>query len=197
MYTVGDKVIHRSRGAGVITEEKVMEVVAEPENYLVIQMLRLDSTLMVPAEGADDRLRPASEPTRLRRLLTSELANEPANLPKNYKKRTKHVEKMLKTGETVEWIRVVRDMMHRDEQSPLSTGDKRMLDRATELLAGEFALAYGISLEDAVIHLQSMVRRREELAERQVAGSDWWQTFSRRLTQSFVPSSSQAGVSAG
>jgi CarD family transcriptional regulator len=199
MYSVGDKVVHFTHGAGVITEEKVMEVVAEPEDYLVIQMLRLDSTLMVPSEGADERLRPACEKIELGRLLADELANKPAKLPKNYKKRTKHVEKMLKTGETVEWIKVVRDMTHRDEQKPLSTGDRKLLDRATELLAGELALAHGISLEEAVVHLQSMVRRREELVEQEVSSpdADWWQAFSRRIAQSFVKSSSQAEAGVG
>lgn len=167
MFSVGDKVIHRTRGAGAITGKKEMQIAERPEHYLVIQMLGSSSTLMVPANQAEERLRPACKKAKLRRLLTSELSEEPEELPQDYKKRKKLVENKLKSGKTEEWIEMVRDLTYRGEQTHLSTGDQQLLDRAMDLLAGELALAQEVPQDQAVLHLNTMLQRRDELADHQ------------------------------
>jgi CarD family transcriptional regulator len=177
MFSVGDKVMHCTHGAGVITEKKEMQITETLHCYFVIQLLGSDSTLMVPTEQAEERLRRACKRAALRRLLTSGLSGEPEGLPQDYRERRKHVEEKLKTGETKEWVGVVRDLTDRDEQKRLSMGDRQLLDRAVDLLSGELALAHGVPLEDAGPRLRSMVERRHELAHRQVESSDRWRTL--------------------
>ena len=163
MFSVGDKVMHYAHGAGVITEKKEMQITDTPHCYLVIQMLGSNSTLMIPTDRAKESLRPVSERTTLRRLLTSELAGEPEELSGDYKERQKHLIDKLKSGETTEWIEIVRDLTFRSEQGHLSLGDRQLLDRAMGLLSGELALAQGVPLEEAEPRLKSMVERRHEL----------------------------------
>ncbi len=189
MFSVGDKVMHCAHGAGIITEKKEMQITDTPHCYLVIQMLGSGSTLMVPTNQAKARLRPARKGANLRRLLTSELAGEPEELPRDYKKRQKLVEEKLKSGETREWIGVVRDLTHRAEQDPLSTGDRQLLDRATDLLSGEIALAQGVPHEEASQGLKSMIDHRHELADHQVESSSWWQALGQRVMEPFAKSS--------
>ena len=189
MFVVGDKVIHCTRGAGIITAKKEMQLTEAPQRYLVIQLLGSTSTLMVPTDQAEERLRPACKKTKLRRLLASELAGEPEELPGDYKKRQKYLEGKLKSGETTEWIEVVRDLTSRDEQKQLSTGDRQLLDRAMDLLAGELALARGIPLAEAMPRLKAVVQHRHELADRQGEGSNWWQTLGERVMEPFARSS--------
>jgi len=167
MFSIGDKVIHRTRGAGAITGKKEMQIAERPKHYLVIQMLGSSSTLMVPADQAEERLRPACKKAKLRRLLTSELSEEPQELPQDYKKRKKLVESKLKSGKTQEWIEMVRDLTYRGEQTHLSTGDQQLLDRAMDLLAGELALAQEVPQDQAVLHLNAMLQRRDELVDHQ------------------------------
>ena len=174
MFSVGDNVMHCTHGAGVITEKKEMQITDTPHCYLVIQLLDSNSTLMVPTDRAE-HLRPVSERATLRRLLTSELAGESEELDQDYRKRTKQVEDKVKSGGAKEWIEIIRDLTCREDQGLLSSADRRLLDRAMDLVSGELALAYGLLQEDARSHLKSMVQRRHELAEHQDKHSSWLQ----------------------
>jgi len=189
MFSVGDNVIHCAHGAGIITEKKKMQITDTPKQYLVIQMLGSDSTLMVPVNQAEERLRPACERTELQHLLMSELSSEPEALPQDYKQRTKHLESKIKSGQVKKWIGVVRDLMHRDEQRSLSEGDQKLLDRAMDLLSGELALAQGISQAEAMPRLRSMIQHRHELADHPTENTKWWRTLGQKVTGPFAKSS--------
>lgn len=192
MFSVGDKVMHCTHGAGVITEKKEMQITDTPHCYLVIQLLGSASTLMVPTDQAGERLRPAYKRTKLHHLLTNELASEPDELPQDYRERTKLIEVKLKSGEPKKWAEAVRDLTCQGEQRSLSQRDRQLLDRAMGLLSGELALAQGIPLEEARPHLKSMVERRHELADHQVESSGWWQTLEQKVREPFVGSAGQA-----
>lgn len=196
MFAVGDEVVHRVHGAGIITEEKEMQITETSHRYLVIEMVGPHSMLMVPIDEAERCLRPVSKMTTLRHLLTDKLAGQPNKLPKDYKERREQINKKLKSGEIRKWIEVVRDLTHRREQGRKSKVDKRLLERTTHLLAGELALAQGIDPEKAEIHLASVVERRHELKERQAGTSGWLQKLRQRVTESFTKGETQATVDA-
>jgi len=189
IFSVGDGVVHCTHGAGVITEKKEMQITGTPKSYIVLQMLGSCSTLMVPTDRAEQRLRPVCKKATLRRLLTSELTDDPEELPQDYKKRTKHIEDRLKSGETEEWIGVVRDLTYKGEQKPLSQGDRQLLDRAEDLLSGELALAQGIPPQEALLRLKSMLQRRCELADSQAMISSWWRTLGQKVREPLGKSS--------
>lgn len=197
MFSVGDKVMHRIHGAGVITEKKEMQVTDRPTCYFVIDVLGSRSTLMVPTDKAERRLRPVSKMATLRRLLTNRLAGQPGKLPKNYKKRAGQIKDKLKSGRVKAWIEVVRDLIHRDEQKPLSRGDRKLLDRAMDLLSGELALAQGIEQEKAETQLASIVERRHELLkDQQVDTGGWLQTLAEKVIRPFAKGKTQATADA-
>jgi len=189
MFSVGEKVMHCTHGAGVITEKKEMQFVETPKRYLVIQLLGSDSTLMVPTDQAEERLRPACKRAALHRLLMRELTSEPEELPGDYKTRQKQLENKLKSGETQGWIEVVRDLTFQGEQKPLSQGDQKLLDRAVDLLSGELALAQGISLVEAKPRLESIIQDQDKLVDHQVESASWWQTLGQRVIDPFAKSS--------
>jgi CarD family transcriptional regulator len=193
MFSVGEKVMHCAHGAGVITGTKEMQFVETPKRYFVIQLLGSDSTLMVPTDQAEERLRPACKRAALRRLLISELTSEPEELPGDYKMRQKYLENKLKSGETQGWIEVVRDLTFQGEQKPLSQGDQKLLDRAMDLLSGELALAQGISVVEAKPRLESIIRRQHKLVEHQDESASWWQTLGKRVIDPFAKSSIDTG----
>jgi len=192
MFSVGDKVVHRVHGAGIITGKKERQITETPNRYFVIEMPESDSTLMVPTDKADQRLRPVSKMTTLRHLLTDILTGQPNKLPKDYRERAEQIENKLKSGETKKWIEVVRDLTHRREQGQKSKIDQRLLERTMHLLAGELALAQGIDPEKAETHLASVVQHRHELKDQQASTSGWLQTLRQRVTESFTTAETQA-----
>jgi CarD family transcriptional regulator len=186
MFSVGEKVIHCVHGAGVITAKKKMQFTETPNCYLVIQIFGSRSTLMVPADKAEARLRPVSKRTTLRHLLTGELAGEPEELPQDYKERTKQIEGKLKSGEIKEWIEIVRDLTYREEKGSLSSADQQLLERAMDLLSGEVALIQGIAQEEAKSRLVSIVQRRDESDDHQAENTSWWQVLGQKMVESFT-----------
>ena len=62
-------------------------------------------------------------------------------MPTNWSRRYKnHVEK-LKSGDIYQVAEVVRNLSIRDKDKGLSAGEKRMLNRARQILVSELALA--------------------------------------------------------
>jgi len=195
-FSVGDKVIHRIHGAGVITDKKRMQVTEKPAPYLVIDLLRPHSIMMVPTERAEQRLRPVSKVTRLRRLLVEKLAGQPGKLPKDYKKRAAQINDKLKSGQVTKWIEVIRDLRHRHEQRPLSPSDRKLLDRAMGLLSGELALAQGIDPIGAESRLASIFQRQHKFEDQQVANKGWLQMVTEKVMGPFTKRETQATVEA-
>jgi len=195
MFSVGDKVVHRVHGAGIITGKKEMQITKTSNRYLVIEMSGSDSTLMVPTNEAGQRLRPVSKMTTLRRLLTDILTGQPNKLPKDYKKRAEQINVKLKSGKTKRWIEVVRDLTHRREQGRKSKVDKRLLERAMHLLVGELAMAQGIDHEKAESRLAFIVEHPHEFQDQQ-AGTGWLRTLVQRITRPFTESETQGQVDA-
>lgn len=186
MFSIGDKIIHRIHGAGIITERKKMQVTGKPALYVVIDLLGSRSTLMVPTDKADQCLRPVSKIATLRRLLIGQLASQPDELPRDYKKRAAQISEELKSGRAKKWIEVVRDLMHRNEQKPLSQGDRKLLNRAMDLLSGELALAQEIAPEKAESRLESILQRRHEFRDQQAETKGWLQTLTEKVRGPFA-----------
>jgi len=186
MFSVGDKVVHRVHGAGIIADKKRMRVIERPAWYWVIDLLGSRSTLMVPTDKAEQRLRPVSKTAALRRLLMEKLASQPGKLPESYKKRAEQIKDKLKSGRVRKWIEVATDLMHRDEQKPLSRGDRELFNRAVDLLSGELALAQGIDQDKAEIRLASILQHRNELKDRQADTGGWLQTLAEKVMRPFT-----------
>jgi CarD family transcriptional regulator len=197
MFSVGDRVIHCIHGAGIVVEKKKMRVTGKTDRYVVIDLLGSRSTLMVPTDGAEQRLRPVSKMATLRRLLMERLASQPDKLPTNYKKRAQQIRDKLKSGRAKKWIEVIRDLMHRDEQKSLSPSDQKLLDRAMSLLSGELALARGIAPEKAKDRLASILQHRHEFEDQQVETKGWLQTLTEKVVGSFTKRETQATADAG
>lgn len=158
MFAVGDKVIHRVYGAGVITARKEMQITETSNCYFVIQMIGSPSTLLVPTDHAEQKLRPVSRKASLRNLLVQELASAPDKLPADYKERAERVKSKLSSGEAKKWVQVVRNLTYRQQQGSLSSVDRKLLERAMHLLTEELALVLGIDQGEAEARLVSIVK---------------------------------------
>ncbi len=150
MYEVGDKVVYPHHGAGKIMKIERKEVLGQLRDYLTIQILHNDMTVMVPVENADR--------AGLRKVVAADvvdqvvevLRGDPTKMPKNWSRRYKHNRDKLKTGDIFEVAEVVRNLTVRDMEKGLSSGEKRMLNQAREILASELMYAVEVEVEDAL-----------------------------------------------
>ena len=157
MYSVGDKVVYPHHGAGKIMKIEQKEVLGQQRDYLTIQILHNDMTVMVPVENADRAgLRKVIESDTVDRVLEV-LRGDPTKMPKNWSRRYKHNRDKLKTGDIFEVAEVVRNLAIRHADKGLSTGEKQMFSKAKKILASELMYARDTSEEEAAIYLESIL----------------------------------------
>ncbi|MEZ5081654.1 MAG: CarD family transcriptional regulator [Thermoleophilia bacterium] len=157
MYEVGDKVVYPHHGAGVVQKKEMKEVLGQHREYLTIQILYNDMTVMVPAENA--------EKAGLRRVISEEtveevltvLRDDGTQMPKNWNRRFKHNRDKIKTGDIFELAEVVRNLSIRDIDKGLSTGEKQMFGRAKKILASELMYACDMGEEESVEFLDNLL----------------------------------------
>jgi len=77
------------------------------------------------------------------------------------------------------------------------TSDRKLLDRALDLLSGELALARGIAQEKVEHHLASIFQRQHKFGEQQVETKGWLQTLTEKVMAPFARREKQAIADAG
>src|SRR5512137_684739 len=157
MYSVGDKVAYPHHGAGKIMKIEQKDVLGQQRDYLTIQILHNDMTVMVPVENADRAgLRKVIESDTVERVLEV-LRGDPTNMPKNWSRRYKHNRDKLKTGDIFEVAEVVRNLAIRHADKGLSTGEKQMFSKAKKILASELMYARDFDEDEANAFLETVL----------------------------------------
>ena len=148
-FDVGDRVVYPQHGAAVIEKREQKSFFGEEREYLVLKVAYGDLTVMVPADNTEE--------VGLREVINDEeveevfavLRKKEARMPTNWSRRYKnHVEK-LKSGDIYQVAEVVRNLSIRDKDKGLSAGEKRMLNRARQILVSELTFAIGVSEDEA------------------------------------------------
>ncbi|MEO5680566.1 MAG: CarD family transcriptional regulator [Acidimicrobiales bacterium] len=148
-FDVGDRVVYPQHGAAVIEKRETKAFFGEEREYLVLKVAFGDLTVMVPADNTDE--------VGLREVINDEeveevfavLRKKEARMPTNWSRRYKnHVEK-LKSGDIYQVAEVVRNLSIRDKDKGLSAGEKRMLNRARQILVSELTFALEVDEETA------------------------------------------------
>ena len=143
MFHIGDKVVYPMHGAGTIESIEEKEMFGDKSEYYIIKMPMNDMKLMVPTKTATN--------VGVREVSDGSIANEVLKIlerPKqayvhenNWSKRYRANVDKIKSGDILELADVVRDLSHRHMERGLSTGEKKMLTSAREILISELVLA--------------------------------------------------------
>jgi CarD family transcriptional regulator len=141
MYSVGDKVVYPMHGAGVIESIEEREILGRKQNYYVLRMPLGDMKVMIPTQSVDD--------IGIREVICSDdvdkvyeiLQDQDVNVTNNWNKRYRENMIKIKSGNIYEVADVVRILMKREREKGLSTGEKKMLNSAKQILVSELILA--------------------------------------------------------
>ena len=149
MFTIGDKVAYPMHGAGVIEGIEEQTILGTPRRYYVLRLSHSDMKVMVPVEN--------SQQVGVRYIVgasdiddvVSVLHSDSTPMSDNWNKRNRDNMEKLKTGDLKEIAEVVRNLLRADHRKKLSTGEKKMLNNAKQLLLSEFVLVKNISVDNA------------------------------------------------
>ena len=151
MFNVGDKIVYPMHGAGTIDAIEQKDILGEKQNYYIIKMPG-EVKVMVPISKADDvGVRSIINKEEAGKVLQVLEANE-TEMSNNWNKRYKENMEKMKSGNIYEVADVVRNLSYKQKEKGLSTGEKKMLNNAKQILVSELVLAEHAS-EDEVENL--------------------------------------------
>lgn len=162
MFKVGDKVVYPMHGAGLIEAIEEKEILGETQQYYVMHMPVGNVKVMVPlAKVKSVGIREIIDEqgaNRVIELLKSEQDIEKASWNHRYRI---NMNKM-KSGDIYELAVVVRSLILRDDERGLSTGERKMLDDARQMLVSELVLATEMSEEQVSALLNDVTEQNKE-----------------------------------
>jgi CarD family transcriptional regulator len=149
-YKVGDQVVYPHHGVATIEKIEQKEILGEEKTYLVLRLDAGDLTLMVPAASCEQvGIRELIGRDQVDSVLRVLRKGEVTDNAENWSRRFKANSEKLKSGDIKLVAEVVRNLSIRERDKGLSTGEKRMLGRARQILAGEIAVAMKVDAEEA------------------------------------------------
>ncbi len=141
MFSVGDKVVHPMHGAGVISSIVEEKVSGKMVRFYVFQMPVSGLTLKIPVESSQlVGLRPIS-PREAIEAVIEQIPTLGVDMTANWNHRVRENMERLKSGDLLQVAGVIKALMSRDKARGLSTGERRMLHNAKQILISEIVLA--------------------------------------------------------
>ena len=158
MFCVGDKVAHPMHGAGVIDEIVTETVAGARQDYYVFRMPVGGLTLKIPtAAAAASGLRGVWDLSRVQQLLRDLAGLEVERFTGSWNQRYRENMQRLKSGDLYEVARVMKGLLSRENEKGLSTGERKMLRTAKQILISEMALSTGGEYSDIEQQVNSAV----------------------------------------
>ena len=143
-YNIGDKIVYPVHGAGVIESIEDREIMGEKKEYYIMRMPIGDMQVMIPVANAQE--------IGIRDVIDKEEADKvikcfkecSTEMDSNWNKRSRENTAKLKSGNIYEVAQVVKSLMFRDKTRGLSTGERKMLNSAKQILVSELVMAKAV-----------------------------------------------------
>ena len=149
VFRKGDTVVHPEHGAAVIEELCVREFLGEKRRYFKLRVSYGDLTLMVPVDSTEEvGLRSVVGKNEVRKVLAV-LREDESKMAANWSRRFKNNIEKLRSGDIYQVAEVVRNLSIRERERGLSAGEKRMINKARQILISELTYATGGGEEKA------------------------------------------------
>ena len=146
-FNIGDRVVYPMHGAGVIDAIEERDISGDKKDYYIIRLSLGEMKVMVPCQNVKDLgLRIIIEADQVERVLDI-LQGKGADMPSNWSHRYRANLDKIRTGNIFEVAEVVRNLSSREREKGLSSGERRMLENARQILYSEIALASGMTQE--------------------------------------------------
>ena len=157
MFRKGDTVVHPEHGAAVIEELRDREFLGEKRKYLVLRVAYGDLTLMVPVDSTEEvGLRQVVSKNEVKKVLKV-LTEDESSMAANWSRRFKNNMEKLHSGDPYQVAEVLRNLAIREREKGLSAGEKRMIQKARQILISELSYATGKTEADAEIMIDDVL----------------------------------------
>jgi len=157
MFRVGDRVVYPMHGAGTIEGIEQREILGKTHKYYILRLPISDMKVMIPVDNTEEiGLRSIIEPSQVDEVLNV-LRQDSTPMSSNWNRRYRTNLEKIKSGDIFEVASVVRNLSARNKEKGLSTGERKMLESAKEILLSELILACNWDREHAVSVIEEIL----------------------------------------
>ena len=157
MFDIGDKVVYPMHGAGVVEGIDERQILGETRSYYLVRIKHGNMQVMVPVQGAETvGLRSIVDASDLDQVY-KELGAESTPMDENWNRRNRENMEKLKTGDLCCVAEVIRNLARIDRVKKLSTGEKKLLNSARQILSSEMMMVLDIKEDEALDMIEKAI----------------------------------------
>ena len=143
MYAKGDRIVHPMHGAGVVEDIISQRREGAVHEYYVFRAPSEDVVVLIPVLSCDAiGVRPVVSREAALEALDAFAAYVP-DTGGSWNRRYRENMQRLRSGRLIDTVAVVKSLMLRDQERVLSTGERKMLVVARNILLSELTAATG------------------------------------------------------
>jgi len=158
LFKIGDTMVHPMHGAGYVDDVVQRVVSGKKEDYYVMRLSTGGMVVMVPVQSSDAiGVRGTVCCDTARAALESFGILEPC-MTDNWNRRYRENMVRLKSGDVMEVAAVVRGLLRRDKEKGLSTGERKMLHSAKQILFSELSVVLSMSYDQIESEIQKLIK---------------------------------------
>ena len=145
LFKIGQKVVYPNHGIAVIEQINHHQINGENNEFYLLRLQATNSTVMVPVGNAlDIGLRSPIANKQCNELL--KLLAEDLTMPDmDWKNRFKDFSDRMRSGDLFLIAEVLKTLTYLNQLKPLSFREKRMLEKARQLIISELATVGGVA----------------------------------------------------
>lgn len=157
MFKVGDRVVYPMHGAGTIESVEEKEILGKHHRYYVLRLPIGDMKVMIPVDNTEGiGLRDVISYEEVDKVIDV-LRQDVTAMSSNWNRRYRSNLEKIKSGDIYEVADVVRNLAAREREKGLSTGERKMLDSAREILISELILARNWDREETIAVIEDVL----------------------------------------
>ncbi|MDO5040812.1 MAG: CarD family transcriptional regulator [Peptoniphilus sp.] len=158
MYNIGDKVVYPMHGAGVIVGVEDKNILGETRKYYILKMPIKEMKVMVPVNNVEEvGVREILSKEEMDDVLEVLSGYDKVKMPTNWNRRYRFNMDRIKTGDINEIAGVVRFLEKIDKEKSLSTGERKMLSGAKQIIVSEMMLVYDKDFDEVTEMVDSAI----------------------------------------
>ena len=139
MFNVGDKIVYPMHGAGTIDSIEEKDILGEKQSYYILKMPSNVKVMIPTAKAEEVGVRNIIDKQSAEKVFKV-LSQDETEMEKNWNKRYRDNMDKMKSGDIYEVADVVRNLSFKQKEKGLSTGEKKMLNNAKQILVSELVL---------------------------------------------------------
>ena len=158
-FHIGEKVVYPNQGVGTIENISSRAFGNQPERFYLLRFGANSMTVMIPFSNVENvGLRKVARTQEIHRILLF-LAAEEVESSGDWKIRFKENTDKMQSGSLLQVAGVLKSLLVLHAEKPLSFRERRMLDRARQLLVAEISIGRKVGEAQAAALLEAALEQ--------------------------------------